>query len=237
VSKTQTIRWLHASADIIDAVSSVETRLQRARSSRGRRSARISSDEREAAIMSTAERLLQERSLAEISVDDLARGAGISRPAFYFYFPSKDAVVLALVDRLVEQATQAKDEALDEIDAEPGAGVRRSIEIFYETLGAHRAVIRAVVELSSANAEARLLRSKIAEGWVANVTQRIEEARALGLAKRAVPARDLATALVQMNERVMLAVFSEEAPAVAEDRLVETLHEIWLGAIYGAGPA
>lgn len=183
--------------------------------------------------MRTAEQLLQERSLAEISVDDLARGAGISRPAFYFYFPSKDAVVLTLIDRLVEAATNAKEVAVDEREDDPAAAVRESIQIFYEMLGAHRAVIRAVVELSATNAEARALRAQIAEGWVESVTERIESERELGTAKQGLPARDLATALVQMNERVMLGVFAEDSPAVSEEKLVDVLCEIWLGAIYG----
>ena len=75
-----------------------------ARSGRGRRSTRPSGDEREAAILATAERLLEDKKFADISVDDLAKGAGLSRPTFYFYFPSKDAVLLALVDPLIRQA-------------------------------------------------------------------------------------------------------------------------------------
>ena len=66
------------------------------RTPRGRRAARPSGDDRELAILTTAERLLAERPLSAISVDDLARGAGISRPTFYFYFASKDAVLLTL---------------------------------------------------------------------------------------------------------------------------------------------
>ena len=62
------------------------------RAARGRRAARPSGDDRELAILETAIRLLDERQEHEISVDDLAKGAGISRPTFYFYFPSKDAV-------------------------------------------------------------------------------------------------------------------------------------------------
>ncbi|MCU1616028.1 MAG: regulatory protein TetR, partial [Frankiales bacterium] len=65
---------------------------------RGRRRARPSGEDREAAILATFERLLAERPLSAVSVDDLARGAGISRPTFYFYFPSKDAVLLTLLD-------------------------------------------------------------------------------------------------------------------------------------------
>src|SRR5688572_25866239 len=74
---------------------------------RGRRSARPSGDDRELAILATAERLLAERPLSAISVDDLARGAGISRPTFYFYFASKDAVLLTLLDRVVAEADAA----------------------------------------------------------------------------------------------------------------------------------
>ena len=80
---------------------------------RGRRPARPSGDDRELAILATAERLLAERPLAAISVDDLARGAGISRPTFYFYFPSKDAVLLTLLDRVVAEADAATAGAFD----------------------------------------------------------------------------------------------------------------------------
>src|ERR1700761_155353 len=80
---------------------------------RGRRAARVSGEERESAILATAERLLGERSAQQISVDDLARGAGISRPSFYFYFPSKDAVFLALIDRLVAEADAGRERLLE----------------------------------------------------------------------------------------------------------------------------
>ena len=77
------------------------------RAARGRRAARPSGDDRELAILETAERLLEERSIAEISVDDLAKGAGISRPTFYFYFPSKDAVLFALFEQVISEADAA----------------------------------------------------------------------------------------------------------------------------------
>src|SRR5262245_44972565 len=72
--------------------------------SRGRRTSRPSGDDRQHAILATAEQLLAERDFADISIDDLARGAGISRPTFYFYFPSKNAVLLTLLDRVIEEA-------------------------------------------------------------------------------------------------------------------------------------
>ncbi len=82
---------------------------------RGRRGPRISGDDRERAILLTAERLLGERPLHEVSVDDLARGAGISRPAFYFYFACKESVLLALLDRLVQEQLEVEREAPDNL--------------------------------------------------------------------------------------------------------------------------
>jgi AcrR family transcriptional regulator len=208
------------------------------RPGRGRRVARASGEDRERAIMQTAERLLQERSLSEISVDDLARGAGISRSAFYFYFPSKDAVVLTLVDRMVSEAAAARDEVSERLLAtDPLAAWRESLRIFYATFGAHRAVIRAASELGSTNAEARVAHTQILEGWVADVAERIEAERERGAAPQGAPARDLAVALVQMNERVLSAIFIDETPAVLEENVMEVLDHIWLTSVYGTPPA
>src|SRR5215212_8200539 len=113
------------------------------RPTRGRRSPRASGDDRQRAILETAERLLAERSLGEISVDDLARGAGISRPSFYFYFPSKEAVLLTLLDRMVEEARGRMGEALERFAEDPARWLRAGITAIYDTLSDHRAVTTA----------------------------------------------------------------------------------------------
>src|ERR1700722_8925224 len=110
---------------------------------RGRRSPRVSGDGRQSAILATAERLLEQRSLQQISIDDLARGAGISRPTFYFYFASKDAVFLTLVDRLVEQADAGRADLLERLAEDPPRRWREGLQVFYETFGAHRGVVMA----------------------------------------------------------------------------------------------
>ncbi|MCY1013867.1 TetR/AcrR family transcriptional regulator [Nannocystis pusilla] len=97
------------------------------RPTRARRARRPSGDDREQAILASFEALLERRALPEISIDDIARGAGISRPTFYFYFPSKDAVLLSLLDRMVEQARAERDAALASAAGDPARrGARRS---------------------------------------------------------------------------------------------------------------
>jgi AcrR family transcriptional regulator len=209
-------------------------RPQPAAPGRGRRATRASGDDRERAILETAERLLEERPLSEISVDDLAKGAGISRPTFYFYFPSKDAVVLTIVDRLVAAAAGSREQALKTLaEGEPRAGLRQGLEDLYSAFRSRRAVTLAAAELRMTNPEARELWTQVMEGWVADVEAVIEAERARGAAPPGQPARDLAIALVQMNERVQYASFAGESPSLEEDRVLDVLVDIWLRAIYG----
>lgn len=200
---------------------------------RGRRPARPSGDERELAILATAERLLGERPLAAISVDDLARGAGISRPTFYFYFPSKDAVLLSLLDRVVAEADTAMRQAFDSPAAGAREGWARAIGAYHETFRAHRALTVAWAEARSSSAEVRALWSTVFERWVQRSAAAIDAERARGAAPPGLPARDLAVALTSMNERVLYATFSGDGPAVAEADVVEVLLGIWLPAVYG----
>jgi AcrR family transcriptional regulator len=201
---------------------------------RGRRATRASGDDRERAILETAERLLEERPLSEISVDDLAKGAGISRPTFYFYFPSKDAVVLTIIDRLVAAAAGSREQALETLaEGEPRAGLRQGLEDLYSAFRSRRAVTLAAAELRMRNPEARELWAQVMEGWVTDVTAVIEAERARGAAPPGEPPRDLAIALVQMNERVQYAAFADESPSLEQDRVLDVLVEIWLRAIYG----
>ena len=200
---------------------------------RGRRPARPSGDDRELAILATAERLRAEKTLAAISVDDLARGAGISRPTFYFYFPSKDAVLLTLLGRVVSEVDAGMREVFDAGATGPREAWRRAITAYYETFRRHRALTLAWAEARSTNAEVRELWAQVFDGWVRRCTAVIEAERDRGAAPAGPPARDLAVALNSMNERVLYATFSGDGPAVAETDVVDVLLAIWLDAVYG----
>jgi AcrR family transcriptional regulator len=200
---------------------------------RGRRSPRATGDDRELAILTTAERLLAEKPLAAISVDDLARGAGISRPTFYFYFASKDAVLLTLLDRVVAEADAATEAAFEHPPPDVRAAWQQAITVYYETFRAHRALTLAWAEARFTNVEVRDLWARVFDGWVRRCAAAIEAERARGAARPGVPARDLAVALNSMNERVLYATFSGDGPAVAEPDAVAVLLDVWLAAIYG----
>ncbi|GAS99353.1 TetR family transcriptional regulator [Mycolicibacterium canariasense] len=212
------------------------TTASQTRAPRGRRSARPSGDDREQAILATATRLLESRSFADISVDDLAKGAGISRPTFYFYFASKEAVLLTLIEPLIKLADTGFDHAMDSMPAEPHQAIRRGIEIFFSSFGSHPATARAGVEAVTTSPEFRAVWQGLMQKWIAMTAALIKVERERGAAPETIPALDLATSLNLMNERTMMATLAGEQPAVENDKVVDTLTHIWLTSIYGAQP-
>lgn len=206
------------------------------RAPRGRRAARPSGDEREKAILDTAADLIQQRPFAEISVDDLAKGAGISRPTFYFYFPSKEAVLLSLLDPLIKRADTGFDNAIDTMPADPHRAVRRGIEIFFSSFGSHPATARAGTEAVNSSPEFRAFWADLMQKWINLTAALITSERRRGAAPDTIPALDLATSLNLMNERTMMACLAGEQPAVEHEHVVDTLTHIWLTSIYGTAP-
>lgn len=206
--------------------------VDRARHSRPRRGSRPSGDDREQAILATAERLLADRPLGEISIDELARGAGISRPTFYFYFESKDAVLLTLLERVVAEADEAAFDLPERQLGDRSAAWREAINAFFTTFRAHRAVAVASAQARATNGEVRQLWTKVMEHWVGRTEEAIQAERDRGAAPPGLPARELAVALNLMNERVMYATFASEEPSVTEPHVVDTLLHVWLTSIY-----
>lgn len=200
--------------------------------SRGRRPSHHSGDEREQAILATAERLLQQRPLADFSVDDLAKGAGISRPTFYFYFQSKNAVLLSLLDQMNSKADAALKGLGGISSGDPASFWRARIESFLEVSGSHRAVAVAGAAAKATNPEVRQLWSTLMQRWIFYTTAAIKAERGRGSAPDTIPAEDLSVALNMLSERVMAAAFTAEEPAIPEGRVIDALLHVWLAGIY-----
>ncbi len=199
---------------------------------RRRRSRRPSGDDREKAILATAEQLLETRTIRDVSIDDLARGAGISRPTFYFYFSSKEAVILTLLDRVAEEAGQVRGAALAEAGDDVAALWRRGLETIVETFVGHRALVLAVSQMMPDSAELRQLWSLILAGFVDDVELGIRSEQQRGAAPGGIDARHLAVALIAMTERLVHSVLAGEEPTLGTVDPLEVVLAIWSRAIY-----
>lgn len=204
---------------------------------RERGSARPSGDDRQDAILATAESLLADRPLGDISIEDLARGAGISRPSFYSYFSSKDEVLIELLARVIEEV----DRALAGLSGEPSADRadpwRKSISAFVEVFTKHEAVAATAISSRLHNPEIQALWARSMQSWVDYTTKAIMSERRRGAAPDGIPAGELAVALNLMNERVLSSAFTREQPAIDRSSVVDVLLGIWMLSIYGSSAA
>jgi len=63
------------------------------------------------AILEAATRLFSERGFSETGIDDIGAAIGVTGPAVYRYFPSKEELLVAVLDRAVEHAAGIVDTA------------------------------------------------------------------------------------------------------------------------------
>jgi AcrR family transcriptional regulator len=84
-------------------------------------------DLRTAEILDSARRAFAEKGFDGASMQDIARKAGMSVGNFYRYFPSKDAIVEALI--AFDIAEMEQDFRVILVDPNPIAALRRTIEL------------------------------------------------------------------------------------------------------------
>ena len=191
-------------------------------------------DLKEQAILETCERLLAEKPLREIGVDELAAGAGISRSAFYFYFESKHAVLRALAEQVSNQMYAESERWLARDDEPPEVTVSRSIGAGAALWREHGPVLRAAVQTWGAVPEMRAFWEDIVRRFVAISAERIGEERDCGAAPGGPAPEALARALIWMNERCFYTTSLGADPSLDDEELVPTLTTIWLRAIYAS---
>lgn len=186
------------------------------------------------AILDTAERLLETRQLAEIAVDELTTGAGISRSTFYFHYESREAVLYALAERVAEDLYRSATVWLRRGGEEPVVAVRRAIEATLGVWRQHGPVLRAAVRARDADPHLRKFWADVGRRFIDTAAEQIESERAAGVALAGPPsARMLATVLVTMNEQACFNQTLTRPSTETDDELVETLTTIWMRAVYG----
>lgn len=204
----------------------------------GRRHKPSKGDIREATLLRTARDLLSTRPWSVISVDDLARGAGLSRSSFYFYFDSREGVLLAIAEEVEQEFLRADEVWFRRAGESPHATLQRAIDASFSVWRRHGPVLRAVVDARDSDPAFAALRRQWAERFVVAVADQIERERSEGhTMTKSPPARDVARMLLTMTERVHYEASKRPMSPEAEARLSETLTTIWHRAIYGTAPA
>jgi AcrR family transcriptional regulator len=108
------------------------------------RRARLSTDARREQLVALGVEVFSERPFDEVSIDDIAAGAGISKGLLYHYFPSKRDFYVAVVRHSADemQAVTDTDPALEPLDA-LAAGLDRYLEYVEHHARGFATVLRA----------------------------------------------------------------------------------------------
>src|SRR5579859_3973198 len=88
-------------------------------------------------ILDAAEEVFADKGYHGTVVDDIIRGAKTSKGGFYFYFPSKQGIFLALIDALAPKLMAAVDRAIDREETAP-AKVDAALRTVLDQFSRHR---------------------------------------------------------------------------------------------------
>lgn len=170
-----------------------------AASRRRRRDAPRKGDLREQAILDAAEAQLEAQALDGMTVESIARGAGITRNALYFYFASKQDVLTALVRRTVDEIANYAVATAADTGTAPRERIVRAVHNTERYWIQHGVVMRAAVELGAVIPEIGAMWTETVEGYIAAMAEVLTDA---GLPKKGPgSAEDVARALCWMTER------------------------------------
>jgi TetR/AcrR family fatty acid metabolism transcriptional regulator len=75
------------------------------------------SQERKDQILAAATKVFTERGFAEARMDDIVAESGLSKGALYWYFDSKDAIIISLLDRVFDWETANLQAILERQDS------------------------------------------------------------------------------------------------------------------------
>jgi AcrR family transcriptional regulator len=106
-------------------------------------------DERELALLATAERLLDEGAFESTPLAEIAASSGVSRPGFYFYFASKEALLGTLIVRTLDMLSERLPAAQAAHDTDPVESLRKALHGAADLWYQHRAVLMAATESGS----------------------------------------------------------------------------------------
>ncbi|WP_327140187.1 TetR/AcrR family transcriptional regulator [Nocardia sp. NBC_01327] len=98
-------------------------------------------------IVDAGQRVLIGHGYDGASTNRIAEAAGISPGSLYQYFPNKDAVVAAVIERYTtEVADRVRARVVANMTRNPELAVPETISELLDALGTHRELLRAVVE-------------------------------------------------------------------------------------------
>lgn len=178
----------------------------------------------ERAILDATESLLASGSFHTLTVEGVMTAAGLTRTAFYRYFPDLEAVLLRRMSELYAELAEAADVFLS-LDSEPEGAILAANIGLARVYAEHGRILLAFADAAGRGPQIEQAWHDTIDSFVSPVLARIEDLRAKGLTTLADP-EETARALVWMNERYLLESFARAGQGDV-DVVARTLAQIW----------
>jgi TetR/AcrR family transcriptional regulator, ethionamide resistance regulator len=178
-------------------------------------------------ILDATRQILQDKPFRDLTVDELMSATGLSRTAFYRYFPDREAVLLELLEEVWGDLADARDAEAVGADFDDAASMARLTEL----LAANQAVLKAITDAAPGDEDLdRAYRAFMHSYWIDDLTARIVEAQRHGLGAGLDPVL-AGEALGWMVERMVTQSFDKDPRPV-----LETLVTIVRKCLYSETP-
>src|SRR5215210_2664288 len=101
----------------------------------------VRSQQRHQRILDAATRVFADKGYHASLVDEIALEAETSKGGIYFHFPNKQAIFMALLDRLAKMLRERIEDA-ESGERDPLARAETALKVVLETFGGHRRLAR-----------------------------------------------------------------------------------------------
>jgi TetR/AcrR family transcriptional regulator, ethionamide resistance regulator len=211
------------------ASTSVSAPAEPTRAASGRADRRKRREQVRADVLRAALELAESSSFRDLTVDEIARAAGISRSAFYTHFRDKHDLLRVAVEEVADELYRMADRWWHG-SGPPAERVRVALEGVVAVYAENAGLLRIATEVSTYDEEVRELWLTIVERFIEATADHIRAEQSKGLIQPALEPRATAESLVWMNERVSYIYLGRGERRPAE--VVEAMAPVWTAALY-----
>lgn len=180
-------------------------------------------------VLRAGQAVFERTSYFEVRVADIAAEAKVSHGTFYTYFTSKDDVLMALIDELVDVSLVASSEPLTP-GAAPSQQLTETITRFMHTYRDNAGMHRVLEQVAASNPDFLAYRRRVRHRYIARIEATIKAWQERGVGDPELDPRHAAEALGGMVADVAFARYVLEEP-LDEQVAIETLSRIWRKAV------
>jgi AcrR family transcriptional regulator len=178
----------------------------------------------ERAILEATEQLLEKRPFRDMTVEDVMSKAGLSRTAFYRYFPDLESVVVRLMGQLVDEMRAASAQWL--AAPNPTTTLRDALLQLAAVYRDHGRLMQAFYDAAGAGPDLKELWGTTISEMIAPVEAHTQSLMAAGRVDVEHPVETI-RALAVLTDRYLLDVYWKYDTVLIE-RPAAVLEQIWL---------